>query len=306
MITVLTGGVGGAKLVHGLALLGLDENLTAIVNTGDDFRHFNLAISPDIDTLLYTLSGRSDEVKGWGRANETWTFLDAVKSLGGEDWFQLGDGDLALHVLRSAHLAAGGTLSEFVAKVARAWGVKTNVLPMSDNPVATILNTKDGELEFQRYFVEQRCTPEVSGIRFAGADSAKAAPGVTEAIKDAEAVLIAPSNPYLSVDPILAIGAIADALRETRAPVVAVSPVIGGAAVKGPTAKLMRERGLAVNNETIARHYADYIDALLIDTGDAPAPDMLCKRADILMKTNEDRARVAQAALDLARTLGRS
>jgi LPPG:FO 2-phospho-L-lactate transferase len=177
---------------------------------------------------------------------------------------------------------------------------------MSDEPVATILNTKDGELEFQRYFVEQRCTPEVSGIRFAGADSAKAAPGVTEAIKDAEAVLIAPSNPYLSVDPILAIGAIADALRETRAPVVAVSPVIGGAAVKGPTAKLMRERGLAVNNETIARHYADYIDALLIDTGDAPAPDMLCKRADILMKTNEDRARVAQAALDLARTLGRS
>lgn len=302
-VAVLTGGVGGSKLVHGLAMLGLKEGLTAIVNTGDDFTHFGLAISPDIDTLLYTLSERADETKGWGLAGETWSFMQAVRSLGGPDWFALGDGDLAMHVLRTAHLSAGGRLSAYVANVARAWRVAVRVLPMSDDPVATILRTTQGDMEFQRYFVERNCAPAVLGVYFAGADKASPAPGVVEALINAEAILIAPSNPYLSVDPILSIEAIQAALRETKAPIVAVSPIVGGKAVKGPTAKLMAERGLVVNNETVARHYDGLLDALLIDEQDEAPAGIDCGRADIMMRTKEDRARVARAALELARSM---
>jgi LPPG:FO 2-phospho-L-lactate transferase len=284
-------------------MLGIEDDLTAIVNTGDDFAHLGLAVSPDIDTLLYTLSDRADETKGWGRAGETWSFMQALRSLGGPDWFLLGDGDLAMHVLRTAHLSAGGRLSAYVANVARAWGVAVRVLPMSDDPVATVLRTKQGDMEFQRYFVEYRCAPEVLDVYFAGAENASPAPGVVEALLSAEVILIAPSNPYLSVDPILSIEAIRKALRETKAPIVAVSPIIGGKAVKGPTAKLMAERGLAANNETVARHYDGLLDALLIDEQDEAPAGLACARSDIMMRTREDRARVAQAALELARTM---
>lgn len=302
-IVILTGGVGGAKLVLGLMKICPPEQITAIVNTADDFRHLGLAISPDIDTLLYTLSDKANKAQGWGREGESWNFMDAVKSLGGEDWFLLGDGDLALHVLRSYLLAKGETLSAVTARFASAWGIGLSILPMSDDPVATHLSTNEGDLPFQRYFVERRCAPQVQAIRFDGAERAEAAAGVIEAITDpaTEAILIAPSNPWLSVDPILAVPAIRQALADAKAPIVAVSPIVGGQAVKGPTAKLMGELGLSVTNESIAAHYAGIIDALLVDErDDASGLTIPHAIADTLMKTLADRERVARAALALA------
>lgn len=302
-IVTLTGGVGGAKLVLGLMRICPPEQITAIVNTGDDFRHFGLTISPDIDTLLYTLSGKANAAQGWGREGESWSFMDALKSLGGEDWFLLGDGDLALHVLRSHLLVRGETLSAITARFAAAWGLDLTILPMSDDPVATHLNTSEGDMPFQHYFVERRCAPEVRAIRFEGAACAKPAVGVIEAITapDTRAIVIAPSNPWLSIDPILAVPGIREALASARAPVVAVSPIVGGQAVKGPTAKLMQELGLTVTNKSIAAHYADVIDGLLIDErDDASALSIPYGVCDTLMKTLEDRERVARAALALA------
>jgi LPPG:FO 2-phospho-L-lactate transferase len=303
-IVVLTGGVGGAKLVLGLTQVVTPKDVIAIVNTGDDFRHLGLHVSPDIDTLLYTLSGKSNQKQGWGRDGESWNFLAALRSLGGEDWFALGDGDLALHVQRSHLLAQGCTLSSITSAFAAAWGIGVSVLPMSDDPVATCLDTDVGTLEFQRYFVEARCAPIVSRIVFRGAEIAMPAPGLIDAIRQADAVLIAPSNPYLSVDPILALPAIAKALRETGAPVVAVSPIIGGKAVKGPTAKLMAELGIPADNRSIAAHYQDIIDGLIIDGGDDAPDGIAVARTDTLMTSLADRARVARVALDLAHDIG--
>jgi LPPG:FO 2-phospho-L-lactate transferase len=300
-IVVLTGGVGGAKLVLGLTHVVPPETITAIVNTGDDFRHFGLAVSPDIDTLLYTLSGKANAEQGWGRAGESWQFMDALRSLGGEDWFNLGDGDLALHVLRSTALAAGQPLGAITARFARAWGVAVTMLPMSDDPVSTHLATDAGDLPFQRYFVERRCVPAVTAIRFEGAQAARPAPGVLEAIAGARAILIAPSNPYLSIDPILAVPGLRAALVQARAPVVAVSPIVGGQAVKGPTAKLMAELGVAVTPASIAAHYGDVLDGLLIDRrDDAQGVAIAHAFADTLMTSLDDRIRVARAALELA------
>lgn len=302
-VVVLTGGVGGAKLVLGLCHAMPPGDVTAIVNTGDDFTHLGLAISPDIDTLLYTLSGQVDTAQGWGRAGESWNFLTALAALGGPDWFRLGDGDLALHVTRTARRAAGEALSTITADVARAWGIAARVLPMSDDPVATLLDTDEGMLAFQTYFVARRCIPVVHAIRFAGAAAARAAPGILEAIADPDlrAILIAPSNPFLSVDPMLAVPGMRAALAAARAPVVAVSPLVGGAAVKGPTAKLMAELALPANAASIARHYAGMIDGLLIDERDPPGdPGVAHARADTLMHSLADRERVAKAALALA------
>ncbi len=302
-VVVLTGGVGGAKLVLGLTQIVRGDDLTAIVNTGDDFRHLGLYVSPDIDTLLYTLADKSNKAQGWGREGESWSFMAALKELGGEDWFLLGDGDLALHVLRSARLAKGEALSSIVADFARSWGIGARVLPMSDDPVATWLDTDEGALEFQRYFVERRCAPKVSRVTFRGAESARAAPGVVEAIAKADAILIAPSNPYLSVDPLLAVADIKHALLTAKAPVVAVSPLIGGKAVKGPTAKLMDELRVPTTNAAIATHYGDLIDGLLIHEGDDAPPGIASAQTNTLMSTLEDRTRVARAALDLALSL---
>ena len=305
-MVVLTGGVGGAKLVLGLAQVMPPEDIVAIVNTGDDFRHLGLHVSPDIDTLLYTLSGKSNQAQGWGREGESWSFLAALRSLGGEDWFALGDGDLALHVQRSHLLAQGNTLSAITSAFARAWDIGVAILPMSNDPVATCLDTDVGMLEFQRYFVEARCAPTVSQIVFRGAEAATPAPGLLEAIGQADAILIAPSNPYLSVDPILAVPAIIEALRATTAPVVAVSPIIGGKAVKGPAAKLMAELGIPANNRSIAAHYEGIIDGLVIDGNDDAPGSVAVARTDTLMTTLDDRARVARIALDLARDIGRT
>lgn len=302
-VVVLTGGVGGAKLVLGLQQLLEPANVTAIVNTGDDFTHLGLHVSPDIDTLLYTLSGKSNAAQGWGREGESWNFLDALRSLGGEDWFMLGDGDLALHVLRSMRLARGESLSAITADFARSWGIGIEVLPMSDQPVATHLDTEEGVLPFQRYFVGRRCQPVVRQVMFEGAAQAKPAAGVCEAImaQDTTAILIAPSNPYLSIDPIFAVPGIRDALLAARAPVVAVSPIVGGDAVKGPTAKLMRELGSVVTPQAVAAHYGDVLDAMLVDERDAPMDlGIASARADTLMTSLDDRVRVAQAALALA------
>ena len=302
-VVVLTGGVGGAKLVLGLQQLLDPANVTAIVNTGDDFTHLGLHVSPDIDTLLYTLSGKSNVAQGWGREGESWNFLDALRSLGGEDWFMLGDGDLALHVLRSMRLARGDSLSAITADFARAWGIGIDVLPMSDRPVATHLDTDEGVLPFQRYFVERRCQPVVRKVLFEGAAEAAPAPGVCEAIlaPETEAILIAPSNPYLSVDPIFAVPGIRDALLAAQAPVIAVSPIVGGEAVKGPTAKLMRELGSQVTPQAVAAHYGDVLDGMLVDERDAKVDlGIASVQTDTLMTTLDDRVRVAQAALALA------
>ena len=303
-IVVLTGGVGGAKLVLGLIHAVDPARVTAIVNTGDDFRHLGLHISPDIDTLLYTLSGKANAAQGWGREGESWAFLSALKELGGEDWFQLGDMDVALHVLRTAMLARGESLTAITAHVAGRWGIGAKILPMSNDSVATMIESDEGLLEFQRYFVEKRCAPAVRGVRFDGAEASVPAPGVVEAILAADAALIAPSNPWFSVDPLLAVPSIHVALTQTRAPVVAVSPLIGGQAVKGPTAKLMGELGLAVNNDSIALHYGDLLDGFLIDSGDAcNVPGLTIDHIATLMNTLDDKVRVAKAALTLAARL---
>lgn len=299
-VVVLTGGVGGAKLVLGLSHILPQGALTAIVNTGD-FQHLGLHVSPDIDTLLYTLADKADAAQGWGREGESWAFMAALRELGGPDWFALGDGDMALHVLRTHALAQGDSLSQITARFATRWNIPIRILPMSDQPVATMLDTDRGPLEFQRYFVEQRCEPAVRAIRFHGAAQAEPAPGVVDAILSADVVLIAPSNPFLSVDPLLAVPALRSALERTAAPIVAVSPLIGGKAVKGPTAKLMHDLNMAVDNDSIARHYAGLIDAMLIDSGDrCDAPDIAVAHCATLMTTLAHKMLVAQAALDLA------
>jgi LPPG:FO 2-phospho-L-lactate transferase len=301
--TVLTGGVGGAKLVDGLYRLLPPNSLTAIVNTGDDFRHFGLPISPDIDTLLYTLSGKSNQTLGWGREGETWSFMAALRSLGGDGWFNLGDGDLALHVMRCAALGAGDTLSAVTGRFAAAWELALNVVPMTDDTVATWVESDEGPLPFQRYFVERQCQPKVMSVSFDGAAAARPAPGVIDAITSADAVFIAPSNPWLSVDPILAVPGIREALINCAGPVIAVSPLVDGKAVKGPTAKLMGELGLQISNDTIWEHYADLLDGLIVH-GDDPVPDgiAIC-RTDTMMRVATDRERVARAALDFATAL---
>jgi LPPG:FO 2-phospho-L-lactate transferase len=300
-VAVLTGGVGGAKLVLGLTQVMPADGLTIIVNTGDDFQHLGLSISPDLDTLLYTLSGRANREQGWGRESETWSFMAALRSLGGEDWFALGDGDLALHLVRTQRLIRGETLTSITQDVARKWGIGATILPMSDDPVRTVVMTEDSELPFQRYFVQHQCEPRVRALRFSGASEARAAPGVLEALRDASTILIAPSNPYLSIDPILAVPGIRDTLAEGRAPIIAVSPIIGGSAVKGPTAKLMHEFGITISPVAIARHYDGVIDGLLVDERDLDVALPLTHHfADTLMVDLDDRARVARAALKLA------
>lgn len=305
-VVILTGGVGGAKLVLGCYDALPARTVTAIVNTGDDFLHLDLPVSPDVDTLIYTLSGKANLATGWGRAGESWNFMDALRTLGGPDWFNLGDGDLAMHVLRAQALHSGQTLSQFTAMVCDAWGIDARVLPMSDDPVRTMLDTDAGHLEFQDYFVGRRAAPVVHSIRFEGADCAKPAPGVLEAITSADtrAVLIAPSNPFLSVDPLLSMPAIRDALASTDVPVVAVSPLVGGDAVKGPTAKLMREMGMPITAQAIAAHYEGLIDGMVVDAGDPPLDLAIAvKRTDTLMKDANSRLHVAHAALSLADSL---
>jgi LPPG:FO 2-phospho-L-lactate transferase len=307
-VVALCGGVGGAKLALGLSRVLDPEQLTVIVNTGDDFEHLGLHISPDLDTVLYTLSGLADGERGWGRAGETWEFMLALDELGGETWFRLGDRDLAIHVLRTQWLRTGKPLSEFAAAAAERLGIPARIVPMSDDPVRTVVHTFEGKLPFQRYFVERRCEPAVVAIEFEGAAVARPAEAAQAALTrpDLAAVIVCPSNPYLSVDPILAVPALRALLRSSSAPVVAVSPIIAGQAVKGPTAKIMAELGVAATPAAIARHYADFLDGLVIDdadAGDAPRLPCAVEIAPTLMRSLEDREGLARRVLCFAARL---
>ena len=307
-VVALCGGVGGAKLALGLSHVVAPHALTLIVNTGDDFEHLGLHISPDIDTVLYTLAGLNDRERGWGRADETWNFMAALRELGSETWFQLGDRDLAVHVERTRRLRDGQSLTAATAELAIRLRISVCILPMSDAPVQTIVETDEGALTFQRYFVERRCEPVVRAVHFERADDAPPAAGVLEAINDPDlsAIIICPSNPYLSIDPILAVKDIRRALEGAPAPIVAVSPIIGGQAVKGPAAKIMRERGIEQDTRAIAAHYAGIIDGLVIDKNDRDDASTLALPVLVtqtMMHTLSDRTRLAQETLDFATTL---
>jgi LPPG:FO 2-phospho-L-lactate transferase len=307
-VLALCGGIGGAKLALGLYRVLDAGQLTVVVNTGDDLEHLGLKISPDLDTVLYTLGGVADPEGGWGRAQETWQFMESLRRMGGESWFQLGDRDLAMHVLRTQWLKTGKSLSAFATYFARQFTISARILPMSDAPVSTIVETAEGDLPFQHYFVERRCEPVVRAIRFAGAKVATPAAGVLAAITDRalRAIVICPSNPYLSVDPILAVPGIAPALSTATAPVIAVSPIIGGQAVKGPTAKIMAELGIAVSTEAIAAHYRGLIDGLVIDEADAAdreSVDLPVLVTRTLMRDIADREQLARDVVAFADSL---
>lgn len=307
-VLALCGGIGGAKLALGLQGVVAPGKLAVAVNTGDDFEHLGLAISPDVDTVLYTLAGLANAELGWGRSGETWSFMGELERLGGETWFRLGDGDLAVHVERTRRLAAGEPLSAIVADFGRRFGLATRVLPMSDERVRTTVETGVGTLGFQHYFVKHRCAPLVTAIRFDGAERSLPLAAALQVLEqpDLAAIVICPSNPYLSIDPILAIPGWRLALRESRAPVIAVSPLIGGAAVKGPTAKIMRELGLEVSPLTVARHYAGIIRGFVLDEADAALAsgfDVPVHVTRTLMRTLADKERLAREVLGFARTL---
>jgi LPPG:FO 2-phospho-L-lactate transferase len=310
-VLALCGGVGGAKLAFGLTRALPPERLTIVVNTGDDFEHLGLHVSPDVDTTAYTLSGLADRERGWGIAGETWGFMASLRRLGGETWFNLGDQDLAMHVERTRRLAAGERLSEITAALTLALGIAHPIVPMSDDPVRTMVATEDGELTFQRYFVERQCRPRARGVRFEGAEGARMSPGFRAALEraDLSAVVICPSNPYLSVDPILAVPGVREALSRAAAPVVAVSPIVGGRALKGPAAKLMAELGVEPGVEAVAAHYRGLLAGLVIDRVDAKAIPELERRGvralatEAVMVTDEDRTRLARETLDFAATL---
>jgi LPPG:FO 2-phospho-L-lactate transferase len=304
-VLALSGGVGGAKLALGLYRTLPPDTLTVVANTGDDFEHLGLSISPDLDTLLYTLSGQANAELGWGRESETWAFMAALEKLGGESWFRLGDGDLATHVERSRRLAAGETLSAITDDFRRHFGIAARLLPMSDDKVRTRLDTDRGRLDFQDYFVRLRCEPRVRRLEFGGSDRARPHPDFLSALADPalRTVIVCPSNPFISIDPVLSIPGVREALRACRAPVVAVSPIIGGKAVKGPTAKMMEELGLPVDAATAARHYRDFLDVYIADEADRDAVaglDLPIVLASILMVTPEDRENVARIVLDAA------
>jgi LPPG:FO 2-phospho-L-lactate transferase len=267
MITVLTGGTGGAKFVQGLVRVIPPAGLTVIVNTGDDLLCWGLHVSPDLDSILYALAGLLSRKRGWGVEGETFTCLERMRQLGAPAWFQLGDRDLATH-LRRTQLLATHTLAEATAEIAAAMGVTTRILPMSNQRVETRVLTADGDLSFQEYFVRERYRVPVTAVRFVDAERAQPAPGVLEAITAADAVLIAPSNPVTSIGPILSVPGIRAALRETNAPIAAVSPIVGGAAVSGPAGELMKTQGLPVSIAGVAKAYEDFLDVLVADDCD--------------------------------------
>jgi LPPG:FO 2-phospho-L-lactate transferase len=261
-IAALAGGVGGAKLAHGLAQILPPENLTVIVNTGDDFEHLGLYICPDLDTVCYTLAGLANPETGWGRVNETWNTISNVEKLGGPSWFRLGDQDIATHLERTRRLKVGQSLSQITKDFCKAWGIQHTILPMSDAPVRTMVDTDEGELAFQEYFVHRRCEPKVKGFRFDGVEVAEPAIGVKEALESADAIVICPSNPWVSVDPIMQV------VKEIKKPVVAVSPIIGGKTVKGPAAKMYAELGIEPSALAVAKHYRTILTGFVLDNED--------------------------------------
>ncbi len=303
-VVALAGGVGGAKLAHGLAQILPPEDLTVVVNTGDDFEHLGLHISPDLDTVLYTLAGLANPETGWGLRDESWNFLDALGRLGGETWFRLGDRDLATHVERSHRLWAGESLTEVTAALCAALGVRVRVLPMTDDIFRTMVQTEEGELEFQEYFVHRRCEPRVTGFHFDGLGSAFPTEQVLTALDAADVIIFCPSNPFVSLDPILSLPGVRERVGRKRA--VAVSPIVGGQAIKGPAAKMFAELGMEVTAASVAAHYAGLLRGFVLDEVDAELkPSIESDTLQVLvtntvMRSDADRARLAREVLDFA------
>lgn len=309
-VVALAGGVGGARLADGLAQALPPEDLSIIVNTADDFEHFGLHISPDLDTVCYTLAGIANPATGWGQESETWNAMEAVSRLGGPDWFRLGDKDLGTHLERTRQLQAGIPLSAITWSFCQAWGVKVRILPMSNDPVRTIVRTKMGDLPFQDYFVRQHCEPPVTGFVFDGVARARPAPGVLEAIGQADLVVICPSNPWVSIDPILAVPGIRAAL--TVKVVIAVTPIIAGKAIKGPAAKMYTELGIQPSAYAVARHYrgkpeGGLLSGFVLDKCDEDQVSEICelgvlvKTTQTLMLTGDDRKTLAREVLEFGR-----
>ena len=304
MLMALAGGVGGAKLAAGLER-ALGEGLSVVVNTGDDFEHLGLAISPDLDTVMYTIAGLNNAVTGWGLAGETWEFMAMLERLGGESWFRLGDRDLAVHVERTRRLNAGESLSLVTAALCARLDIRCRIVPMSDDPVRTVVLTDSGELPFQDYFVRLECEPSVRGLRFEGVSSAAMSEQFASAF-DAPSlagIVICPSNPYLSIQPILALKDVEARLRKRRVPAVAVSPIVGGQALKGPAAKIMVELGLEASALEVARHYRGLIDGFVLDQTDAGLADAVAslgirpRVTDTIMRDTGGATALAQRAL---------
>ena len=306
-VLALTGGVGGAKLALGLSHLLDPAELVMVANTADDFQLHGLHISPDLDTLMYTLAELSNREQGWGLEGESWQFLDALQNLGGDSWFRLGDRDLATHVLRTDWLQQGVSLTEVTQRLCQTLGIDHPVLPMSDDPVSTQVHTAEGTLPFQHYFVRRQCEPAVSGFDFAGIEEARPQPELMQllAAEDLRGVIICPSNPYVSVEPILALAGVREALSACRAPVLAVSPIVAGLALKGPAAKMMAELAIPVSAEGVAEHYQGLVDCFVIDESDATLASsieqlgMSAAVRPTIMRSFEDRLSLGRAVLAL-------
>lgn len=306
-VVALAGGVGGAKMAEGLSLALSPEDLTVIVNVGDDFDHLGLRICPDLDTVCYTLAGLANQETGWGRSEDTFYALQSITELGGPGWFQLGDQDIGLHLERTRRLRLGETLSHITRSICQVWGVKPVVLPVCDQALPTVVLTAEGSLPFQDYFVRQQCQPVVTGFQFIGAENAVPARGVLEAIALADLVVICPSNPWVSIDPILAVSGIQAALANKS--IIAISPLIGGRAVKGPAAKMYRELGYDPSALEVARHYQRLVRGFVLDLIDdewvielnSLGMEVLC--TEILMKSMADRRRLAREVLEFGSSL---
>ena len=305
----ISGGVGGAKLVLGFSKILDPTQLTVVGNTADDFEHLGLHISPDLDTLMYTLANRNNRKQGWGLAGESWNFMKALNSLGGETWFQLGDRDMATHVIRTRLLSEGRSLTEVTRYLCRKMGVQHSIIPMTDNTVATLVDTVGGEqLSFQQYFVRERCRPIVSGFQFQGIEHAQTSAPFQQILKDPSLVVIVicPSNPYISIDPVLSLPGIRTIFQSTSVPIVAVTPIVRNQAIKGPTAKMLKELGMSVSATTVARHYQDFLDGFILDTQDKNLVEeietlgMAVTITNTIMKTLADRIRLANKTLDFA------
>ena len=304
----ISGGVGGAKLALGLSRVLPPSQLTIVANTADDFEHLGLHIAPDLDTVLYTLAGLNNTAQGWGLAGESWHMLEAMESLGGASWFRLGDKDLATHLYRSDRLRAGASLAEVTGELCAQLGVEQRLLPMTNDRVRTIVLTDRGELAFQHYFVRDRCEPAVSGFRFDGAEQAYPVPEILDLLASPElaAIILCPSNPFVSVDPVLSLSGLREAITGSAAPVIAVSPIVGGVAIKGPTAKMMAELGLPVSATAVAEHYRGLVNTFVLDEGDATLAAGIEKLgidvaiAPTIMKTLADRELLARRIIELA------
>jgi len=304
-VLALAGGVGGAKLAAGLSQVVAQDDLTIVVNTGDDFDWMGLRICPDLDTVVYTLAGLDNPQTGWGVQNDTFHVLDSLRSMGCEAWFRVGDRDLATHLFRTRELQAGISLSEVTRAICRKIGIGIKVLPMTDSSVPTIVDTDEGTLTFQDYFVRRKCEPRTRGFTFRGIENATPAPGVLSALECANAIIVCPSNPFVSIGPILAVPGLKPALSASRATVVAISPIIAGRAVKGPTARMLGDAGMAVSAASVAGLYRDFVDLFVVDVADEmlrPQVESLgigFRALPILMDTPQSRAALARTLIDM-------